>query len=124
MTFKDYQKNKQVNRDSITNGKESIKLSDLVNQTNTVTITDFAYGIASETGKEYMVCTFSEMPDRFFFASTLLMKDIKAFVNDCFAGSLVLAKESIKAEGGWKYAFSARTTKEGRPFYAWDPITD
>lgn len=124
MTFKDYQKNKQVNRDSITDGKESIKLSELVTKLNVVTITDFAYGTAQETGKEYMVCCFAEMPDKFFFASSLLIKDIKAFINDCYAGSVVLAKESIKAEGGWKYAVALRTTKEGRPFYAWDPITD
>lgn len=124
MTFKDYQKNRQINSENITAGKEKITIPALMQTTDVVTITDFSFGRTKDGDEEFCICTYAEDPGKYFFASTILLDDLKAFVYDACGGSFGEAKGALVAEGGFKYKVSVQKSKKGNSYYNWVALTD
>lgn len=125
MSFKDYARNRASASENITEGKYMIPLSDLIAKMNGVTVYDFMFGKMKESGEEYCIILPKELPDNYFFASSVLRSWIKEYMQDAFNGSLASAREACKAEGGWKFAVcSKRSAKSGKQYYAWTPIID
>lgn len=125
MSFTDYARNRQSASENITEGKYMIPLVDLVGKFPVVTVYDFMFGKMKESGDEYCIVLPKELPDNYFFASSVLRAWIKEYMQDVCNGSLAQARENCKAEGGWKFAVnSKRSAKSGKNYYAWTPVID
>lgn len=122
MSFADYHRNKQANQNSITEGKTQIKMAELAQKCNVVTITDFSFGKSKETGEDYCICLCKELPGNYFFASSVLREDLAQFIADEFGNSIAKAKGMLIAEGGWPYALKLLKSKNGRDYYSWTAI--
>lgn len=125
MNFKDYARNRASASENITEGKYMIPLSDLISKTNTITVIDFMFGKMKETGEEYCIIIPKELPENYFFASSVLRAWLKEYMQDACNGSLAQARQACKVDGGWKFAVcSKRSAKSGKQYYAWNPIVD
>ena len=122
MSFADYHRNKQANQNSITEGKTQIKMAELAQICSVVTITDFSFGKSKETGEDYCICLCKELPDKYFFASSVLREDLAQFIADEFDNSIAKAKGLLIAEGGWPYSLKLLKSKNGRDYYSWTAI--
>lgn len=121
MTFKQFYANKKANRDNLSEGRTQIPMSELVMRINNVTITDFSFG-KTKDGAYYCICLCKELPDRYFFASSVLYDSLREFIAECYNNSVSDAKAAVKAEGGWPYSVSSQRSRSGKNYYAWSPI--
>lgn len=124
MTFADYHKNKKSTGNRLTADREQIKMAELASSTTTVTITDFSFGKSAETGEPYCICVCKELPDRYFFASSVLREDLNQFIADEFNGSYAAAQGQCIAEGGWAYNLHLAKSAKGRDYYSWTAISE
>ena len=124
MTFKDYQKNRQINAETITSGKTKITIPELMQTTDVVTINDFSFGRSKDTDEEFCICTYAEDQSRYFFASSILLNDLKSFVCDACNGSFAEAKGALVKEGGFRYKVSVVKNRKGTNYYNWIAIVD
>lgn len=123
MSFKDFARKTNTNTGSITAGKEKIKMEDLVNRLDKITITDFVIGWDAER-KEYCICTCKELPGNYFFASTILHNWINDYIAKCCDGDIGQAQNEIMLDGGWPFSVHVTTSRKGNPYYSWVPVTD
>lgn len=96
----------------IMKGKTKKDVDELIGEEITITGFDFLTATdKSGEAKEYVVCTYEEEPDCFFFGGTVLTKIAKAWVADF--GSPEEASEALAAEGGCTIKMSMGKTKNG-----------
>ena len=125
MTFADYARKTLSTPNSITEGREKIKVEQILEliekkMIDHLTITDFHIGL-DQNREEYVICIAKELPDKFFFASSVLHKWLNNYIIDVCDGDIQQARFNMGEEGGFPFRLTLNKSNSGRNYYGWTP---
>lgn len=111
--FTEIAKAKIYNNSTITDGREKMKLDELIKQNNELTIINA--DIFTCTKGPCAVCVSKEFPTFYFFGGTVLTDIVTSWITE-YQGDVDKMNAELEESGGVTMKFEKTTTRNGNPF--------